>query len=147
MIAKHWNLLDQPDNERKLHARATPALGGIGIMMGFFVSLLVIQGMEGYYKMGVIALCVGILTLVGVRDDLLHMKAQHKFLWQLAVALLFSVVMAHWTYSLRGYFGMEQLPMAIGFGFSVLFLVFFTNAYNLIDGVDGLAGSKEYGSA
>jgi len=141
MIAKHWNLLDQPDNERKLHARATSALGGIGIMMGFFVGLLVIQGMEDYHKMGVIALCIGILTLVGIRDDLFHMKAQHKFLWQLAVALIFASLMTHWTYSLRGYFGIEELPFAIGFGFCVLFLVFFTNAYNLIDGVDGLAGS------
>lgn len=141
VMARHWNLLDEPDNERKLHARATPSLGGIGIMLAFFVGLLVIQGMEDYNKMGVIALCLGVLTLVGIRDDLFHMKAQHKLLWQLAVALIFAVMMSHWTYSLRGYFGMEQLPFAIGFGFSVLFLVFFTNAYNLIDGVDGLAGS------
>lgn len=141
MMARHWNLLDKPDNERKLHARATPSLGGIGIMLGFFVSMMVIQGMEDYYKMGVIALCVAVLTLVGVRDDLFHMKAQHKFLWQLSVAILFALFMSHWTYSFRSYFGLEQLPFAVGFGFCVLFLVFFTNAYNLIDGVDGLAGS------
>lgn len=141
IIAKHWKLLDEPDNERKLHARATPALGGIGIMMGFFASILLIRGIEHYNKLGVIAMCAGILTLVGIRDDLFHMKAQHKFLWQLAVALIFAILMSHWTYSLRGYFGIDHLPFAIGFGFSVLFLVFFTNAYNLIDGVDGLAGS------
>jgi UDP-N-acetylmuramyl pentapeptide phosphotransferase/UDP-N-acetylglucosamine-1-phosphate transferase len=141
VVAKHWNLLDEPDNERKIHARATPSLGGIGIMLAFLVSIMVIQGMEDYYKMGVIALCTSVLTLVGIRDDLFHMKAQHKFLWQLSVALLFAILMSHWTYSLRGYFGIEQLPFAIGFGFSILFLVFFTNAYNLIDGVDGLAGS------
>jgi len=141
VMARHWNLLDEPDNERKLHARATPSLGGIGIMLALFVSIMAIQGMEDYYKMGVIVLCTGVLTLVGIRDDLFHMKAQHKFLWQLAVAFIFAVLMSHWTYSLRGYFGVEQLPFAIGFGFSVLFLVFFTNAFNLIDGVDGLAGS------
>lgn len=141
VMARHWNLLDEPDNERKLHARATPALGGIGIMTGFLVSMLVIQGMEQYFKMGVLAICVATLTFVGLRDDLFHMKAQHKFLWQLAVALIFASLMSHWTYNFRGHFGIHELPLPFAFGLCILALIFFTNAYNLIDGVDGLAGS------
>jgi len=141
MMAQHWKLLDEPDNERKLHARATPALGGIGIMIGFLVSMMVIQGMEQYFKMGVLAICMVILTLVGLRDDLFLMKAQHKFLWQLAVALIFAGLMSHWNYSLRGFLGLQELPFAVGFALCVSSLIFFTNAYNLIDGVDGLAGT------
>jgi len=141
MIAQHWNLVDLPDNERKIHSRAIPALGGIGIMVGFLTSLAFVQGMEDYFKMIVIVICTIILTLVGIRDDLFHMKAQHKFLWQLTTALLFSYLMSHWQYSFRGFLGINQFPVVFGIAFAILVLVFFTNAFNLIDGIDGLAGS------
>ncbi len=151
LISHKKKLFDMPD-ERKVHFAPIPRLGGVS----FFPVILITMGMLllAYYLMGYpgdslkkgdtpyefLALTVGsmMLFLVGLSDDLIGVGYRKKFLVQgLAAGLL--VASGVWIRSLDGLFGIHELPAWIGMPFTVIIVVYVTNAINLIDGVDGLA--------
>ena len=78
-----------------------------------------------------------VLFCVGLADDLAGVGYRIKFLAQLlsAALLLCSGV---WIDNLDGLFGLHHVPTAVGALLTVLVVVLLTNAYNLIDGIDGL---------
>lgn len=86
------------------------------------------------------ALLVGsmMLFLVGLADDLIGVGYKKKFLVQIVAASLL-VASGVWIKSLDGLFGIYQLSPWVGMPFTVLIVVYVTNAINLIDGIDGLA--------
>ena len=126
-------LLDQPGG-RKMHMEATPVIGGLAIF-GTFYGLVAWQDISlitGYWP-----LMVGVLGMVmlGVVDDIVNMKASTKLIIQIGIAIV-SLMASLQTLS--------EGPLS---GYLVLFpiLVFcmatFINAFNMTDGIDGLAGS------
>lgn len=140
-IAKRKRLLDIPDNHRKLHARIVPNLGGIGIFFAFFIvaSLLVNPG--SFPKWNYIAAACLILFITGLKDDLVAISPSKKFVAQ-AMAATITVVFADvQLHSLGGLFGIYTLPSWASIPFSIVGCIFVTNAFNLIDGIDGLAGT------
>ena len=151
LISHKKKLFDMP-GERKVHVAPVPRLGGVS----FFPVILITMGtlLLAYHLMGYpseslrqgdapyefLALAVGsmMLFLVGLADDLIGVGYRKKFLVQgLAAGLL--VASGVWIKSLDGLFGIHALPAWIGMPFTVLIVVYVTNAINLIDGVDGLA--------
>lgn len=78
------------------------------------------------------------LFLVGLADDLIGVGYKKKFLVQILAASLL-VASGVWIKSLDGLFGIYQLSPWVGMPFTVLIVVYVTNAINLIDGIDGLA--------
>jgi UDP-N-acetylmuramyl pentapeptide phosphotransferase/UDP-N-acetylglucosamine-1-phosphate transferase len=81
-----------------------------------------------------------IIFLLGVRDDLVPFSAWNKMLGQIAaiIVLLFSEIRIS---SFYGLFGVNDIPMTLSLLLTFLFILIVTNAYNLIDGLDGLAGT------
>ena len=130
-------------NQRKIHRGAIPRIGGIGISLGTLlpISLLfyVHSGVPIATKDNIFLFFVGGLgiSLVGLFDDIRGINAKVKFLFQIVIA-----VMATMHGAL-----IQSLPMPWGrlelgfFGYilTVFWIIGIINAFNLIDGMDGLS--------
>ena len=79
-----------------------------------------------------------LLYLTGIAADLVGVRYRQKFVIQIFCACLFPLS-GIWINDLYGLFGIHELSAYIGMPFTVLIIVFITNAINLIDGIDGLA--------
>lgn len=79
-----------------------------------------------------------LLYLTGIADDLMGVRYREKFLIQLICACFFPLS-GLWINDFYGLFGIYLIPAWIGMPFTVLIVIFVTNAINLIDGIDGLA--------
>lgn len=150
LISHKKRLFDMPD-ERKVHHAPVPRLGGLAffpVMLITMGGLMLIYHLMGYSSGSLhgevpyefLALLVGsmMLFLVGLADDLIGVGYKKKFLVQIVAASLL-VASGVWIKSLDGLFGIYQLSPWVGMPFTVLIVVYVTNAINLIDGIDGLA--------
>lgn len=151
LVAFDKNLFDLPD-ERKVHDRPIPRLGGVTFfpVIVFVMSVLCLYQIQCNAPVGdffhtnsvyeFLALMGGLtlLYVIGVGDDLVGVRYSRKFLFQIAAALL---IPASGLYinNFYGLFSLGEIPMLIGVPFTLLLTVFVTNAINLIDGIDGLA--------
>ncbi|MFY0608219.1 MAG: undecaprenyl/decaprenyl-phosphate alpha-N-acetylglucosaminyl 1-phosphate transferase [Cyclobacteriaceae bacterium] len=134
------DLMDNPDL-RKNHSVSTPALGGIAIFVGFLFALLltvnlVELGSIKYFLFGLI-----IIFVMGLRDDISGLLAKHKLFAQVFAAFLiaqFSELKLTGFYGLAGF---NEMPEWFNLLFTIFVVVGLTNSFNLIDGIDGLAGS------
>jgi len=138
-IADQKHLFDLPEG-RKQHKHAVPALGGIAIYASILLSqLLFSPEMWGTtFKMVLAAFFV--LVLVGVRDDLIGMRPLKKLCFQfLAANLIFlSGLRIDQLFELSLHY---QFSTPVSYILTVFFVCVLINAYNFIDGVDGLASS------
>jgi UDP-GlcNAc:undecaprenyl-phosphate GlcNAc-1-phosphate transferase len=134
-IANQKKMLVKP-NSRSAHMLATPSMGGVSFIPGVLMAAVV-----GGFTMDVLLLttaCMGV-ALIGFLDDLTDLRASIKLVGQLLVA---SIIFAAGIQlnNLVGFLGMHELPWIIGFLLTLLVVVGITNAFNLVDGADGLAG-------
>lgn len=135
-IAVHINAIDIP-NERKVHTKPIPRLGGLGIYISFLVGYMLFA--EGSFQM--ISILIGgfLIILVGIIDDINPVKARYKLLVQIVAACIVvfygNIVLNHITM-----LGLNMtFPVPLNYIITVVFIVAITNAINLIDGIDGLA--------
>jgi len=134
------NLVDIP-GRRKIHKKVTPSMGGIAIFIGFFTSSLIwidIQGL-GYIKFILVALFV--IFFIGVRDDLVPLRAMVKLIGQIMAASLVIFLFDLRIKTFYGLFGLFELPVVASYLITYLTIIVITNSFNLIDGLDGLAGT------
>jgi UDP-N-acetylmuramyl pentapeptide phosphotransferase/UDP-N-acetylglucosamine-1-phosphate transferase len=134
-------LFDVPDNERKLHTRVVPNLGGLGIFFAYIIVASFFIQPETFNTWHYLASASLLLFLIGIMDDLISLSPKKKFLAQFFPSLLMVTFADVRLGNLHGLFGIYELPYIISVVFSIIGCVFVTNAFNLIDGVDGLAGS------
>jgi len=137
--------LDHPDGQRKKHSGPVPRVGGIGIALAYvgafaLVLLLPVQSasilrpaLPQILKLGAVA---SLVLLTGVLDDLRGLNA-----WQKLLGILSAGVLAYFA-GIR--VDLHQFPVLaaypwVGFVVTVVWLIGCTNAFNLIDGMDGLA--------
>lgn len=127
--------VDVPTDERRMHMKPTPLIGGLAIFCGFAVSSLVFTKVST----SLAAVLVGgfIMTALGIFDDIYNLKPAIKLTAQVAAAMTaiyFGVVIDHITlFGKLVEFGPFSIPI------TVLWIVGLTNAINLLDGLDGLA--------
>lgn len=137
-VSHKKKLLDEPDN-RRVHFTNTPRLGGLAIFAGFFTSIMIFGGLND----GIQHLLAGcfILFFVGVKDDIVSVSAFKKFFIQILAAGIVMFMGDIRISNFQGIFGIYELEYGISYGFTFLVLIGITNSINLIDGLDGLAGS------
>jgi len=139
-VAEQKHLMDEPDN-RSVHSNRTPTLGGIGI----FVSIVFVMTITGaMLNTKVLLLVMGGLTILffqGLKDDLTVLSARKKFTGQLIAALLLIVLTDTRIIGFSKILDVDVLPYWVSIFFTLFVYILIINAYNLIDGVDGLAGS------
>lgn len=134
-----WHLFDKPDS-RKHHLDATPNMGGIGIFSALVITFLLFCGFHDFTQVHAVLAAACIMFFTGFFDDLLNLPPFKKFIMQVVAAFIVcynGVVITN----LHGFLGIYQLPEAYAVTFTMLVIVFFVNAFNFIDGIDGLAGS------
>jgi UDP-N-acetylmuramyl pentapeptide phosphotransferase/UDP-N-acetylglucosamine-1-phosphate transferase len=139
-VAHEKELLEVP-NGRSSHLRKTPRLGGIAIFSAIAIIFLLASPIttieEG--NIHLIVPSIVILFLIGLKDDILVIDPYKKLLAQLLAAGLVTVYTGIKLDNLYGLFGMYELSFAPAFVLSLFVFVVIINAYNLIDGIDGLA--------
>lgn len=134
------NLMAEPNN-RDVHSTKTPNLGGVAIFVAIF---LMIPFLGNYFETTQLLNLSGsmlIMFFIGLVDDLIGMRPKSKLIGQILVALSITLLTNLRIENLFGILGIYELPYVISVFTTVLVYVTIINAYNLIDGVDGLAGS------
>jgi len=141
-LAYQKRLFDDPAlEERKIHKYRTPNLGGIAVLTSFaFTSCLCISGNLLPYANYVFASGL-LIFLVGLKDDLAALNPYKKFVAQAITAFIVVYFADIRLSSLYGIFGIHEIHPVISYPFSTLLIVFIINAFNLIDGINGLLGS------
>jgi len=137
--------LDYP-TERKAHKAPVAMLGGVAVFASIVLGLLAIApfvapvraALFGYESLGALGLGAGLMVALGAWDDLYDMRPMHKLTGQIAIAAL------TWVMGFR--VGSIELPFEfyltaaapVSLLVTVGWIVIVANAFNLIDGIDGL---------
>ena len=136
--AKH--LMDEP-TDRSTHSEKTPTLGGISIYLSLVVVITTIGALLDTKLLLLLLGGLTILFFLGLKDDLLILSPRKKFFGQLLAAGLLIVFTDTRILGFSGLLGISILPYWFSVGLTLFVYILLINAFNLIDGVDGLAGT------
>lgn len=139
-VAEIKNLFDEPC-DRKRHAENVPTLGGIAIFAGFIFSITFWANQNQIIEMQYIIASLIILFFMGIKDDIVNLVAHKKLLGQILAASILVFYADIRLTSLFGLFGLFQIPYWASCSLSLVAIIGITNSFNLIDGIDTLAGS------
>lgn len=139
-VAELKHLIDAPDNVRKIHRKLMPTLGGIGIFSAFIISYSIWGQASDLASYPFFIAALFMLFLIGVKDDILVLDPVKKLLVQIAAALILVIGGGVVLTDFGGLFGINEIPWPAGVAVSVFIMVAIVNSFNLIDGIDGLAG-------
>ncbi|NND05778.1 MAG: undecaprenyl/decaprenyl-phosphate alpha-N-acetylglucosaminyl 1-phosphate transferase [Saprospiraceae bacterium] len=139
-VAAKKNLVDVPD-ERKSHINPTPSLGGIGIFAGVIFSIVLWTPFTVFGDLQYVLCSFIIVFLIGAKDDILPMAPWRKVAGEVFAAAILVVKSNVKLTSLYGIFGIYQIPDYVGIPLSIFAILVIINAFNLIDGINGLSGS------
>ena len=140
-FCQKYSLYD-PVNARKIHSGDIPRLGGIGIVLSFMVGVIVYGlcfNREDFSRILPLVISGGIIFLFGIIDDLLELKAIVKLIVQL-VAVSIVVISGYRFNQILNL----QLPVWFSYILTFGWVLGIVNAYNLIDGMDGLCGGLSF---
>jgi UDP-GlcNAc:undecaprenyl-phosphate GlcNAc-1-phosphate transferase len=139
-IFKSYGIVDKPDRRRKVHVYPIPRVGGIPIAIAYVVALypfsnesrLLTEFLPLAWKMIPAA---GLIFVVGLTDDLIGLKP-----WQKLLGQLFAAALAYWAgVRVAGVAGFVPNELWATLPLTLFWLLACTNAFNLVDGLDGLA--------
>jgi len=137
-VSKEKNLVTGV-NSRSSHANEIPSFGGVAFYITLILLLTILQTLRLNFVGNHLIAALTILFMVGLKDDLVISTARAKLIGQISAAcfIVFSPEM-HLT-TLYGFLGIYEIPFWLGVLLTGLLVVAIINAYNLIDGIDGLA--------
>lgn len=128
--------VDNP-NPRKVHSRTMPRLGGLGLFAAFMAGMLLAPDLAYPFR-GIIYGGIIIFT-VGILDDIYKLSAWLKLMGQIAAAAAAVYCGITVSFVTNPFDGLLNLGI-LGIPVTLLWIIGVTNAINLIDGLDGLAG-------
>ncbi|HEY5511704.1 MAG TPA: MraY family glycosyltransferase [Prolixibacteraceae bacterium] len=145
-VSQQLKLFSEP-NGRSASNHKVPTLGGVAIFIGFVLGLTLTR--NGYILPGLsfIIAAVMIMFFVGLKDDIVSLSATKKIFSQLIVAGIL-IFLGHFRFTnLHGFLGIEEIPAIASIPLTAFAMIVFINAFNLIDGIDGLAAGLSIFSA
>ena len=138
-------LLVPPVSDRHLHTKPLPRIGGVGIYLSFLITVVAFcaipkWGQQVFAPHTLIGFLIATsaIFLMGAYDDLKSIRPQSKLIFEFcaAVFLYFTGFGIHdVNLSIAGH----AIGNLVGFALTVIWILLITNAFNLIDGLDGLA--------
>ena len=133
-LAVRFNILDFPDT-RKMHKVATPLLGGAALYIGLVAGLFF--NTPNIFLFLPVILGATLIFILGMMNDIIELSARLRCLWQFLIALIVVSMGVHVDFVPKCYWKniLEALITAVWF-------VGITNAYNYLDGLDGLAAGS-----
>lgn len=132
--------IDVPKDERRVHKKPIPRLGGLAIFLGFIFSVLIFVDIDEQIQ-GILLGTI-VIVIVGVIDDIVSLKAWQKFLAQIFAALIavYYGVVVEIISNPNIFSDIDFIDLGVfSIPITVLWIVAITNSVNLIDGLDGLA--------
>jgi UDP-GlcNAc:undecaprenyl-phosphate GlcNAc-1-phosphate transferase len=155
-FCERYQLLDDPSDPRRVHRHAVPRLGGVAIFLSLVVALsflplvnnLLTQTLRPQLReILVFLLCGSLVLMLGVYDDLRGANVRLKFAGLASATVLFYFLGGKIAGLSIPFVGNVTLHPVLGFLLTMVWVVGIANAFNLIDGVDGLAtGSALFSS-
>lgn len=133
-IANERQIFDQP-NERKIHKNQISNLGGVGIFFGITASFLFLKAIGILDFKASYLLAMFLMFLLGLRDDLVPLSPKSKLSFQVITIALMAIEFP--------FIGALEIGVGYEIAFLLGMLIFsaaYVNAFNLIDGIDGLSG-------
>lgn len=137
-VAHKKQILDIPNNRRQ-HLSNTPRLGGLAIFAGFISSILLFGEFDNSIQK-LIASTI-IIFFIGLKDDMVSVSAFKKFFVQILAASIIVFLGDIKIDNFQGIWNIYDIPEGASYMFTLTVVLGITNAFNLIDGLDGLAGS------
>lgn len=143
-------LYDEPDAERKLHARSVPTIGGVIIFAATLFSFALWIPVHITDDSAILLKAIGdlkyfvatilILFFVGIKDDIIGTAPVKKLVAHIIVGMILVLMADVRLTGLHGIFGIHEIPYWSSVFLSLFTYIVVVNAFNLIDGIDGLAG-------
>lgn len=138
-VAIFKNLIDKPDKERKFHEGEIPTIGGIMIFAATLIGYGICFPSPYIEKFNFLLAAIMIMFFVGIKDDIIGTSPLKKLAAHFLAALIMVVLADTRIKSFHGIFDLEMIPEGISILLSIFTIIVIVNAYNLIDGVDGLS--------
>ena len=136
-FALKLKLLDAAD-DRSSHQVSTPFFGGIAIFTGVICSL--IFWADNFENIQYTLVSILIVFIVGLIDDLRAITAFKKLIGQILATLVLILLGDLQIDNMHGVLGIYELPIWASVSFTIFVVIVIINGFNLIDGIDGLAG-------
>lgn len=142
-LAHRVGAVDEPKDERKIHNKTMPRMGGFSFIVGFFVSIIYTLAttttIEANVNLWGVFLGLAVVAVVGFIDDVYHIKPWKKLLGQVIAAILVIVSGLRICYINIPFLTLYGLNDILSIVVTFFWIIGVTNALNLIDGLDGLA--------
>ncbi|MBT1698749.1 undecaprenyl/decaprenyl-phosphate alpha-N-acetylglucosaminyl 1-phosphate transferase [Fulvivirgaceae bacterium PWU4] len=139
-FANRFGLVDKP-NHRKLHHTPIPLVGGISVFMTIALVLALCGvSLQGAAENVSVLLAAVVMLVAGAWDDKSGIRPIYRLLIQAACAYIVASAGIR-IESLYGILGIGEIPVTMQYVITVVVITGVVNAYNLMDGIDGLLGS------
>ena len=139
-VAKFENFVDNPNN-RSSHKNVTPTLGGISFYVALIIALFFLHPWDDSNLSIYIIPGLTILFLTGLKDDIVVLSPASKLSAQVIATIFLLTNSVMHIASFNGFLGIETLPYYLMYPISAFVILTIVNAFNLIDGIDGLAST------
>ncbi|MEO1051322.1 MAG: MraY family glycosyltransferase [Bacteroidota bacterium] len=116
-------------------------MGGIPIFLGFLFSISIWFKLEDFYELRYLAASLILMFIIGLRDDLIPLRARYKLFSQIIPTLMIIFLADIELTSFYGLIDTGTFPKLVSVSVTIFTIVVITNSFNLIDGIDGLAGT------
>jgi UDP-N-acetylmuramyl pentapeptide phosphotransferase/UDP-N-acetylglucosamine-1-phosphate transferase len=126
-------------NARTSHSGEIPILGGVAILASFLITSLISIKMYLFPDLQYTIVGLIVISMVGIRDDVLEMRAWIKLIGQILGSLLAADMGWIRLTSLHGFLGIYEIHHQVAVLLTVFVFIVIINSFNLIDGIDGLA--------
>ncbi|OAA91743.1 MraY family glycosyltransferase [Clostridium coskatii] len=139
-LAIKLDIMDVPKDNRRIHNKPIPLIGGLAIYFSFIITLFLKTGKLTESETGLI-LGATIIVIGGLLDDKFDIKPWCKLLFQLAAAgvlIIYGIKIEIITNPFDGAYQFINIGV-ISIPLTIIWVIGITNALNLIDGLDGLA--------
>lgn len=137
-LVENKKLMDEPNN-RSSHQKKTPTLGGVSFFYTLIFTLFFLKYWDQEYEAMYFIPGLTILLIIGLKDDLLVLSPYTKLAAQVCAVgflLMNNDLIIH---SLNGFLSIDEIPLYLYYPIAGFLMLTIINAYNLIDGIDGLA--------
>lgn len=139
-VANLKHLFDDPNETRKLHKKSIPSMGGIMIFAGTLFSFLISMPSANIGYIQYLIPGVLVMFFIGIKDDIIGTAPVKKLIGHLLVAFIMTFMADIRITSLYGIFEIREIPEWASIALTIFTYVVVINSFNIIDGVDGLAG-------